>query len=373
MSTFKFTNISPEFVNDYGRFAFSQSSTVIAKEIQESLEFTSLTGKELPDNVINHFKNVDPEYTLFDNEVISLSEYNKQFPNNTLLQNQKALDYFKETGSAVEVTDFFGNKETYILAHNLREYDKLRESTIADRFDEFLKPFINASPSLIISMPDVACDRIMANYINNQPDFLHSSNFIPKILDGESPWATPTHYFNESELKKHVADIAGSILVGDIGFNKYNLGISEVTRDRGYTSTYHEKELYHGIKSQEHDKYNLLLSACKEKGVPPNEVNIVVRQIIKEATSQCRNFELQYNEQRREFDKSQPFKNPAFDLVDKLSDKFNQAVQGLKKVWQVVTTKNLAIEQSKDKQQTVQPQKNTPEVKQQSKAKDMER
>lgn len=366
MTTFQFKesqpNYAPEINNPYfNNDAAIEISKSIRNEIQKSLDFHDISGASLPDKVIQHFQNMPGSHGGYTDEVTSLSDYNESFPDNNLTEED--LAYYLEQGKAVEVKDFFGNKETFILTHFLEEYEKPAESKCLQTFNEFAKPFIVNDPSIDDAATiGVACKKILANHIDNQPDFFKSDNL-----------KTARMYLNDSEIRDYVSSLSGNYISYDLGMNAYDLGLNKEGKAAEKTSTNVDRLMLSQEKQSEAFTYAAILEHCRERGAPPNTAVQVVNQIIKEANEQRKNFELQYNEQRREFDKNQPFKNQAFDIVDKLSDKFNQAVQGLKKVWQVVTTKNLAIEQSKDKQQTVQPQKNTPEVKQQSKAKDMER
>lgn len=364
MNTFQFKEPQlidrPELLNAYSNYDNAlKERDRLDKLIQKSLVFQDISGSPLPDQVVKHFQNI-PRYD-FSTDVTKLSDYQKSFPDNNL--EEKDLASYLERGLAVEVKDFFGDKETYILTSGLEEYYKPYKSKTLQTFDEFAKPFIAHDPS-IDEIPTIsgACSKIMANYIDSQPNFLKSDNL-----------KTARMYLKDDYIKEFVSDMSGRYIAYDLGLNAYDLGLSNEGKADRKTSTPADKMNMSIVKQNELLDYVNLLEKCKEGGASPETAVKVVNSMIKEAENQRKNFELKYNELRPEFDKSQPFKNQAFDIVDKLSDKFNQAVQGLKKVWQVVTTKNLAIEQSKDKQQTVQPQKNTPEVKQQSKAKDMER
>lgn len=371
MTTFQFKDPPKNYGTDIlvtSAFDFKMAASYADKNelwVSKRPDFKNISGAPLPEKVVDHFRktNFNSNYDKFHHEVTSLSDYNKSFPENKL--SEEDLNKLKSEGLAVEVKSFFGAKETYILTNNLDEHAKLIESKVWKTFEEFAKPFIAHDPSLA-KQPKVsdACEKIMANYIDNQPNFLKSENFKPIHL-----------FLRDHELTSYVTSIAGKQIAYDLGLNPYDLGLSPEARREGKTSTHThlDKQEYVLNQQDEAKTFAKIKADLESRGATPEIAAKMVNLIIKEAHEQRKNFELQYNEQRREFDKSQPFKNSAFDIVDKLGDKFNQAVQGLKKVWQVVTTKNLAIEQSKDKQQTVQPQKNTPEVKQQSKAKDMER
>lgn len=363
MKTFQFKDEQRDYCPQFEDYIDFETAIGVSKnfknKIHRSLDYHDISGAPLPDEVIKHFKNADDLY--FSDEVTKLSDYKKSFPDNNFTEED--LAYCIKEGYAVEVKDFFGNKETFILTSSLEEYDKPAESKCLQTFNEFAKPFITNDPSIDDEVTiNAACSKIMSNYIDNQPDFFKSDNLKTARL-----------YLNDSEISKIVSTVSGNHITYDLGMNAYDLGLNKAGKAAEKTSNYVDRNQLYMNRHSELWTYASILEQCSERGATKATSLKILNQLIKEANEQRKNFELQYNEKRREFDKNQPFKNQAFNIVDKLSDKFNQAVQGLKKVWQVVTTKNLAIEQSKDKQQTVQPQKNTPEVKQQSKAKDMER
>lgn len=306
----------------------------LASNIQNSLDIHNITGEALPNEVVNFFKN---QTESLGSEVVKLSDYLAEYPNS---QYKPDLEF--------KTTDFFGKPEVYVLAKDIPEYHDVIASKSIQKYNEFAKPFIAHDPSLagrlnddLIGTIGSKCAKIMDNHINKQTE-------IKMDIFNNSIWGDA---FPDSIRKDFVSRLSGALLAEDLGLTP------------------------HAWRNNRND----IMIIHKEigdivcKGQSPEFAVEVIKAFNQAAENQIKDFKQKYNELRPEFDKSQPFKNQAFDIVDKLSDKFNQAVQGLKKVWQVVTTKNLAIEQSKDKQQTVQPQKNTPEVKQQSKAKDMER
>lgn len=321
---------------DYLRAMYNKQ----AEQARNSLNFHNITGEAVPDDVVNHFKN-QTTGTLC-GELVKLSDYKAQFPNG---QYDPHPDFIRNGEETFKTKDFFGHEEVYILATAIPEYREQLESKSCQLYNEFAKPFIANNPSLEAhagneDLINFNCQNIMADQINKQPE-------IKMEVFNNSIWGD---IFTDSIRKDFVSRLTGSLLAEEFGLTTQSFSNNQLDRTYVYTE---------------------IADLCK--GASVEHTGKIMEAFNKAAQDQLKDFKQKYNEKRPEFDKNQPFKNQAFDIVDKLSDKFNQAVQGLKKVWQVVTTKNLAIEQSKDKQQTVQPQKNTPEVKQQSKAKDMER
>ena len=307
-----------------------------------TLNFQNVTGEAVPDDVVNHFKKQNNG--LICSELVKLSDYKAQYPDGKFDPDP----YLKKNDpSTFKTLDFFGKEEVYILASQIPEYKKVMESKSCQLYNEFAKPFIANNPTLVVRpgqerFIEHCCQNIIGMNVSKQPE-------IKMEIFKNGTWGD---IFTDSIRKDLVSRLAGCSLAEEFGPTKKTLTNIKLSRIEIYTE---------------------IADKCRGGGLSHDATVKVMEAFNKAAQDQLKDFKQKYNELRPEFDKSQPFKNQAFDIVDKLSDKFHQAVQGLKKVWQVVTTKNLAIEQSKDKQQTVQPQKNTPEVKQQSKAKDMER
>ena len=283
------------------------------------------------------------------------------------------IKYDKEgllaSGKAVQITDYWGETKTYCAVKSVPEllptFDKEQYNArigSIDNYNELVSLFgKEKQDQLYVSPSDPdAYTKIYKNLYSISNDFLKSTAGAEILLNAKND--------NIDLAKGLTANLINQITPK----GTYNPALTLAARDisiinndhAAFSSTYNEKSSRY--VQEVNNAFSVMANSFNQRAVFLEKQQEVKQQQQLPAPKPkgfVQNVKLAYDK----------LANNINAVAEKFANKIDFAVQALSKTRLALTTKNLAIEQSKDKQQTVQPQKNTPEVKQQSKAKDMER
>lgn len=284
-------------------------------------------------------------------------------------------DELLSSGKAVQITDYWGETKTYCAVKSVPEliptFDKEQYNARIgpiDNYNEFVSLFgKEKQDQLYVSPSDPdAYTKIYENLISISRDFLHSTAGKSSL---DKDLANPGNVNIDRPMEAIIGGLTAN-LINQIAPNNTPLNTIlqsdmlsvELDDDRGNG----QRISSDGIQRNIRNVFASMANSFNQRAdflEKQQEVKQQQQLPAPEPKGFVQNIKLAYDK----------LANNINAVAEKFANKFDFAVQALSKTRLALTTKNLAIEQSKDKQQTVQPQKNTPEVKQQSKAKDMER